>query len=153
MNLKSEFEQLIAALNAANVDYAICGGLALAMYGHPRFTQDIDVLILPDDLEELMTTVAKIGFTMDSGDIPLQTRDGNEVRIRRIVKVADTQFLMLDVILASDTMTEIWNSRHWLQIDHQRVCVVSREGLIAMKRSAGRTQDLADLEKLEEADE
>ena len=34
-----------------NIDYALYGGLAVALYGFVRFTQDIDLIILPEDLK------------------------------------------------------------------------------------------------------
>ncbi len=35
----------IAPLNRANVEYVVTGGLAAIVYGHPRLTQDIDLVI------------------------------------------------------------------------------------------------------------
>src|SRR5690606_3415455 len=46
MELVSEFERIIDALQASGVDYAVCGGVALAIHGQPRATRDIDLLLL-----------------------------------------------------------------------------------------------------------
>ena len=35
----------IAPLNRAGIDYAVTGGLAAVMYGHPRLTLDVDLVI------------------------------------------------------------------------------------------------------------
>lgn len=37
MNLKDELDSLIDALRSAGIDYAVCGGMAMAIHGHPRF--------------------------------------------------------------------------------------------------------------------
>ncbi len=39
MRLVEELESLIDALDAAGVNYAVCGGLALAVHGHARATE------------------------------------------------------------------------------------------------------------------
>ena len=45
--------------------------------------------------------------------------------------------------------SNIWYDRDLYELNSQRIQVVSRKGLIAMKQLAGRTQDLADIEALE----
>ena len=44
-DLIAELEQLVDALHADAAEYALCGGLALAVHGHPRATKDIDLLV------------------------------------------------------------------------------------------------------------
>jgi hypothetical protein len=41
MDLIDELAGLIKALNDAGVRYALCGGLAMAVHGHPRATQEL----------------------------------------------------------------------------------------------------------------
>ena len=45
MNLLAEFRMAVNALEKAGIPYAVCGGMAMAAYGHARATQDIDFLI------------------------------------------------------------------------------------------------------------
>jgi len=45
METQSDFKELLALLNANHVDYIIVGGYALAYYGLPRFTGDLDLLV------------------------------------------------------------------------------------------------------------
>jgi hypothetical protein len=42
MNLFDEFRLVITEMNRAGIAYAVCGGMAMAAYGHARATQDID---------------------------------------------------------------------------------------------------------------
>jgi len=46
LDLYDEFKAIISALVERAIDYAVCGGLAMAVYGVPRATIDIDFLIL-----------------------------------------------------------------------------------------------------------
>ena len=47
MEIQPDFKELLALLNAHNVDYVIVGAYALAFHGAPRFTGDIDILCCP----------------------------------------------------------------------------------------------------------
>lgn len=57
INIFHEFQHLITALNAADVPYALCGGLAMAVPGYPWVTKDIALLIHPDDLTQVEAAV------------------------------------------------------------------------------------------------
>ncbi|MEJ7598546.1 MAG: hypothetical protein WKG01_11610 [Kofleriaceae bacterium] len=50
-------------------------------------------------------------------------------------------------------LERVWATRIVLAAGARRVSVVSRDGLVTMKRIAGRPQDLADLAKLEGLDD
>ncbi|HUH05688.1 MAG TPA: hypothetical protein VML75_27025 [Kofleriaceae bacterium] len=50
-DLHRALEELIRALDAARIPYAIIGALALGEYGYRRTTEDIDVLLTSDGLE------------------------------------------------------------------------------------------------------
>ena len=43
-DLYEEFKAIVAALGEQGIDYAVCGGLAMAVWGAPRATVDIDLL-------------------------------------------------------------------------------------------------------------
>jgi hypothetical protein len=45
VDLFEELRALLEALRRENLPYALCGGLAVAVYGITRATEDIDLLI------------------------------------------------------------------------------------------------------------
>lgn len=45
MDIVTELRQVTDLLDRAGVDYALCGGLAMAVFALPRSTLDIDRLI------------------------------------------------------------------------------------------------------------
>lgn len=53
MDLKRELLAVIRALNDADVPYALCGGMAVVLHGHPRLTRDIDLLVRKQDLSDI----------------------------------------------------------------------------------------------------
>ena len=149
MNIKDEFLGIIDALTAANVDYAVAGGLAVAIHGCPRLTVDIDILIREEHLDRARAVLAPTGFDLESGMIRLGAGPAEEERLFRLTKTEGTEFLTLDLLLVTSRFEETWCSREPFEFGERVVWVVSRGALIKMKRRAGRPQDLADIAALE----
>jgi hypothetical protein len=149
MNLKEELFRVVSALGDAEVDYALCGGMAVIIHGYPRATRDIDILIREKDLDRAQQSLRHIGYSLASGMIPFDVGKPTERRVLRITKVEDDDFLTLDLILISPFLRDVWDSREKHLVENREIRVVSRAGLAKMKRAAGRPQDLADLAGLE----
>lgn len=52
MDLLEEVRDLTAKLHSEGIEYALCGGLAMAVYAMPRATLDIDIMVEPGSLFE-----------------------------------------------------------------------------------------------------
>jgi hypothetical protein len=61
-NLYQEFRTVVAALGAARVPYAVCGGIAMSIHARPRATVDIDLLAPPAALMSIDGALAPHGF-------------------------------------------------------------------------------------------
>src|SRR6266540_4652176 len=81
-NLFEEFRTIVAALGAARVPYALCGGIAMSIHARPRATVDIDLLAPPGAVPALITAVAPLGFTQRERE-PSRLADG-EVLMHRL---------------------------------------------------------------------
>src|SRR5207249_807005 len=62
LDLEGELDAVIAGLERTGVEYAVCGGLAMAIHGKPRATIDIDLLIQSGDEERVYGAVEPLGF-------------------------------------------------------------------------------------------
>jgi len=149
MDLRDELLGLVECLAEENIDYAICGGIALAIHGYPRFTKDIDILVQSEDLDRAIHAVARIGFVLDSGTLPFDQGGPRAREVRRISKTEGAEVLTLDLLLVSPVLESVWSSRGGFEWQDRHLQVVSREGLVEMKRLAGRDQDLLDVKQLE----
>ena len=146
MDFFQELKDLTVALDVGGVDYALCGGVALAIHGVPRATQDIDLLVRPEDLSRLREVARACGFVLES--FPMDFASG--ITIQRFTKLIDGHPLMLDALLVAGPLDRAWEGRQTAEMEGGRVLVVSRESLIALKLAAGRPQDLVDVQRLEE---
>ena len=84
MNLLSELNIIIKKLNEEKVDYALCGGLAVAIYGFIRATEDIDLLILFKDIVKIKNILLNNGYTIEANP---KTFQSDKVKIERITKI------------------------------------------------------------------
>jgi len=147
--LIDELSNIISALNENGVEYAVCGGLSMAIHGFARATLDIDILIRAESLEKAYEIATENGFDIRGLDISFKESKESAVEIRRISKIDDTgEVLSLDFMLVTPQIEDVWSTREEIDFLGNKLSVVSRTGLIKMKTLAGRPQDLADIEKL-----
>ncbi len=145
--LLDELSQLISALDANEIEYAVCGGLALTIHGFPRATFDIDILIQPESLEKAYEVAAKHGYDIRGLDMSFKKR---AVEIRRVSKIDDDgEVLPLDYLLVTPHVEDVWETREQLIWQDKNLWIVSRDGLIKMKKLAGRAKDLIDVDRIE----
>ena len=149
MNLIDELFNVIDCLQQAEISYAICGGIAVIIHGYPRLTKDIDIMILTEDRDRVEELMKEIGYDFSSGIIPFDVGKKTERQVLRISKVEGEDFLSLDFIMVSPFLEKAWQTREIRKLGKKKIVVVSREGLIQMKRIAKRPQDIADLDNLE----
>lgn len=143
MHLESELREIVRLFNKAKVDYALCGGMAVAVHGYPRFTKDIDLLVPPASLECAKVAARSAGFLDESARVPFP-----DSYLHRLLKVEGTDYRMLDLIVPKRLDTKAWAERKWFDWNDLPICVVSIEGLVEMKRAAGRDQDKMDIRNL-----
>ncbi len=149
-NLFTELISLTGEFKRRGVDYAVCGGLALAVYGFPRATKDIDLLVQDGDLPAARSAARHCGFTISGTVMTFKSGD----RLARVIKPLppSEDVLILDLMLVSEHNRDAWESRQEVETTLGTICVAGVEGLKNMKRRAGRLQDLADVVRLEELD-
>jgi hypothetical protein len=150
-DLYEEFKSIVAALEERGIDYAVCGGLAMAVHGLPRATVDIDLLILSESLEEVRWLARTLGYSIEA--FPMTFSDG-AVEIRCVSKIDPETgiVLSLDMMLVTPEIVDVWQSRIELSWEAGSLWVVSRMGLMALKSLRSSVQDLADIERLKELD-
>ena len=150
MDLFTELTAIIDKLNAEEINYALCGGMAMAIHGYPRFTADIDIIILLKDIALVKEALKSIDFTFAAGPFPFDVHGPHPREIYRISKIIGEEIVTLDLLIVNKPLETVWNSKEVFLMEGREFSVVSREGLILMKRIAGREQDLLDIKKLEE---
>jgi hypothetical protein len=150
VDLYAELDALVRGFDARGIDYALCGGLALAVHGLPRATRDIDILARRADLDRIREVVKACGFIIEA--LPMTFSSSGRTVIR-FTKFEAGEALMVDILVVEDPPDAAWETRSRLPYEHSTISVVSREGLVSLKLLAGRPQDLVDVQRLREVDD
>lgn len=146
MSLYSEFQQIIDALDRNGIPYALCGGLAMAVYHRPRATMDMDLLILVEDMDKAKTVAETLGYKPLPETIPLPAAGSSICRL--IKPEGDHLPLVLDLLPADGKLKPIWDERKRMEWAGGQLSVISREGLINMKRLRNSKKDQDDIDFL-----
>lgn len=149
IDVYAEFVAVVRALDEAQIEYALCGALALAVHGAPRATKDIDVIARKDDAARIREVAKQLGFVFEA--LPMVFA-GSGIEVQRFTKLVEGRPLMLDVLWLIPALQTIWNDRQRLPWREGTLSVVSRDGLITLKLTAGRAQDLVDIQSLTAAE-
>jgi len=153
MEIYSELKQLVKGFSEQGIPFALCGGLAMAVFGVPRATIDIDILIEAKSLQQVKQLAGRLGFTHSPGKMKFQ---GGRIEIVRLVKFDQEMGdeLILDLMLVTPKLREVWDKREKRILDWGELSVVSREGLIKLKEFRGSGTDADDIKRLKgEADD
>jgi aminoglycoside-2''-adenylyltransferase len=145
MNLEEDLREFVELLNALNVRYLVVGAFAVAYYGYPRYTADLDIFIerSHENAERLVQVIEKFGF----GDLNLSADDFiHEDQVIQL-GVSPNRIDLLTFISAVD-FREAWATRQQAMIQGLSFPVISKELLKRNKAASGRLQDLLDLKHL-----
>jgi predicted nucleotidyltransferase len=151
------FDELLRKLADANIKFVLVGGLAMNAWGVVRGTNDVDLVVARDQAN--LDRLAEVAVAMSGGvqtehallgtpfSIAERLSSGERVQI-------ETELGTLDVVQGLPGVPPYEQLRKRAtktEILGVTICVCSLEDLRAMKRAAGRTRDLADLEDLDTA--
>lgn len=148
--MSPDFRELLSEFNAQKVEYLVVGAHALAAHGHVRATKDLDVWVRPEGRNAARVYRALVAF-----GAPLQDLTESDLTEPGLVFQIGIAPVRIDVLTRVDGVEfeEAWRERVEANLDGLSVPILSRHHLIQNKRAAGRLQDLADIERLEESDQ
>ena len=126
------------------VRYVVIGGIAAVLYGVPRATFDLDILIdaTPDNAQRLLDALLEAGLG-SAALTDVQHLLDNEITIFK-------DRVRIDVQTSTPGLDfeGAWHRRVTMTYQKQDFHVVSKADLIAAKKAAGRAVDLEDVRLL-----
>lgn len=141
----TQLQGVFASFQSHKVKYLVMDGIASVLYGVPRATFDLDILIEAsvDNTNNLLLALEKAGL----GTYSLTSTE--EILANEITDFKD--FIRIDVQTSTPGITfeESWQRRERMEFKGQEFYVLSKDDLIASKRAAGRPVDLEDVRLLE----
>lgn len=131
-----------------DVRYVIIGGIASVLYGVPRATFDVDILIdaTPENGERLLHARLDAGL----GTAALTSVD--DLLAHEITIFQDRVRIDVQTWAPGLSFGQAWDHHQVMSYEGQQFYVVSRDDLIRSKRAAGRDIDLSDVRLLESSE-
>lgn len=147
MDIADELRSLVLELNDRGVEYALCGGMAMAVHGFARTTIDIDLLIPAESLSAVFSIAGLLDYNIRGKDMSFA---GGAVEIRRVSKIdpVDGELLSLDLLLVTPQVLGSWQTRIAADWEGLKLWVVSRQGLVDLKELRKSDLDLVDIKAL-----
>jgi hypothetical protein len=145
---------LLRRLTEGGVSFVIVGGVAVVLQASPRFTRDLDICYATthDNLERLGGVLVDLRAMLRGVDEDLPFSPDARTLQRTQTLTLTTSEGDIDLLVDPDGSpgyAALRRKADRMDLDGLTVAVASIEDLIAMKRAAGRPQDLVDLESLE----
>ena len=144
--LNPDYKEMLECLSEEGVSFLLVGAYALAVYGYPRATKDIDFFVRasPANASSLMRALSRFGA-------PLTGISESDFASEGIVFQIGNSPRRIDILtrISGVDFENAYAKRNVVNVDGLDVPVISMSDLITNKRASGRTQDLADVEKLE----
>jgi predicted nucleotidyltransferase len=147
-------DEILRTLNEHRVDYVVIGGIAVQAHGYIRATRDLDIIVRPSILNVTRLSEA---FTDLHAELrtpgTLVLTDPHQLRRAPVIPVM-TSAGPLDVVNvehvagAPRNYEALREAALVVELEDLEVPVAGVSDLIRMKRAAGRTHDLMDIEAL-----
>lgn len=147
MDIQSDFKDLLALFNKYQIKYLIVGGYALAFYGAPRMTGDIDLYIEPaiENAQKIIRALTEFGFHNLEIEVDDLTQPEQVIQL-------GVPPVRVDILtsLSGVSWEEAFTSKEEGNYGGLKVFYIGKHSFLANKKAVGRKKDEADIEALGE---
>jgi hypothetical protein len=145
MPLNKDLREFVALLNSNEVEYLVVGAFAVAHYGYPRYTGDLDLFFRASEqnVQRLLNALAEFGF----GSLGIRAED--LLSAGRVIQlgVNPNRIDLLNSI-SGVSFDDAWAARQDGNLDGVTTHFIGWRALIRNKQSTGRSKDLGDADEL-----
>jgi hypothetical protein len=143
--LNSDLTELLSSLAAGRVRFLVVGGHAVAKYGEPRYTKDVDLWVdnsIPN-AKKVFSALREYGAPVATISSEFFTFDDHFLKLGR-------EPFRVDIIcgMRGLSFNSAWKRRVRGELFGLMVNFIGLDDLLTLKRLAGRPQDKLDIEKL-----
>jgi len=150
--LPQDYADLLFDLLDAGAEFVVIGGWAVAIHGHGRATDDLDILIrpTPENAARVFDALQRFGAPLAAHGVTpglfTKARYGYRIGMKPV---------LIEILTTIDGVDFEEASREpvMVQVEGRSIPFIGRRALLTNKRASGRTKDLADVEALESVDE
>ena len=142
MQTEKDFEELLKLFNKNKVRYCIIGAYAVGLYGAPRYTKDMDLLVEPafSNAQRIVKALAEFGFKS------LGLKEKDFIQKGKTIQLG-YEPVRIDLITSIEgcDFQEVWENKTIGAYGKQKAFFIGFDELIKNKKKSGRKQDSADV--------
>lgn len=137
-------KDVFASFQKNNVHYLVIGGIAAVLYGVPRATFDLDILIEANEenAQKLLNALEDARFGTAS------MTNAKELASHEITIFQDRVRIDVQTFTPGINFSSAWINKETMNYQGQTFYVLSKADLISSKKAAGRDRDLEDVRLL-----
>lgn len=141
----NRLQDVFRSFQSHDVRYVVIGGIAAVLYGVPRATFDLDILIdpTPENAERLLKALSDANLGTAS------LISSQELLANEITVFSDRVRIDVQTSTPGLKFEDAWKNRGTMKYHGQLFYVASRKDLIVSKRASGCDVDLEDVRLLE----
>lgn len=152
------YEEVFWALNKAKIDYVVCGGVAVILYGFARLTVDLDLIVglEKENLEKVYDLLNKLNYKPKT---PIKKEEFiDKEKLRKLAEEKNMKVVsfynlkdplkVVDICVNLPKISEILKRKGYIKVKNLTIPIISIDRLIEMKKTLARPQDLIDVENL-----
>lgn len=143
--MDTPYERLLESLAHADVRFIVVGGIAVALNGFVRTTDDVDILVecSPENISRLLTVLAEFG----EGHARELTLD-DFVETEGAIRIIEQFPLDVFTIIQGKRYADLISATKEMQIDAVATRFLNADALIALKQNSQREKDQIDVSAL-----
>ena len=143
--MDTPYERLLESLARAEVKFIVVGGVAVALNGFVRTTDDVDILIerSPENIQRLLATLAAFG---EGHARELSPTDFDEAE--GAVRVIEDFPLDIFTVMRGESYADMAGYVRQTKINKAKIDFLNAEGLIRLKTDSTREKDQIDIAAL-----
>lgn len=145
----ADFSDIVVELHAAGAEFLLIGGWAMALHGHGRGTDDLDLFVRAshDNSARVYRALKQFGAPLDAHGVAPDyfAVEGHAYRLG-----VKPNLIEILTRITGVTFDDAWAAKRSVELEGRTIFLIGRAALLANKRAAGRAKDLADAAWLEE---
>lgn len=147
--MNSDFKDLLQSLHECEVRYLVVGGYAVIHHSQPRYTKDIDIWLesSKENARKLMKAFRIFGIPLEGVSEEDFTVEGTQFSLG--VPPCEIDFL---TTIPGLEFEHAWPNKVTSEENDFPINYLGKSDLIVSKKTAGRLQDLADIDELRRSD-
>ncbi len=148
MNFFTSFNKVLAAFEKYNVDYILIGGYAVALYGIPRATNDIDIFVKPEEENFVNLRKALYEVFKDESIEEIKLVNKEEYYVTRY---GTPEGYVIDIMVQLGELYNYYDIKfNIIEIENTKVKIADIDSLIKLKENTFRNIDKDDIYYLKE---